>query len=128
VIVPCRQERFLRRTDRAIRRSDPDLASMLSIFARITAAERMPAREQLRPRLAWAWRVLLAPVTACRAESRRCATCNLMSVYDRPAAVLATGTACRCRSRLDPASAGPSPVAWRETAAWAVPVPHPVKP
>ncbi len=37
---------------------------MLSIFARLTAAERMPAWEQLRPRprLTWAWRVLSWPV------------------------------------------------------------------
>ena len=37
---------------------------MLSIFARLNAAERMPAREQLqpRPRLTWARRVLQWPV------------------------------------------------------------------
>jgi hypothetical protein len=34
------------------------------IFARLAPAERMPAREQLRPRLAWAWRVLLWPGAA----------------------------------------------------------------
>jgi len=56
--LPYRQERLLRRADHALRRSDPDLASMLSIFARLTAAEGMPAREQLRPRPAWARRVL----------------------------------------------------------------------
>ena len=62
--LPYRQGRLLRRADRALRRSDPDLASMLSIFARLTAADLMPAREQLRsrPRLAWARRVLLWPV------------------------------------------------------------------
>jgi len=37
-----RQERLLRRADRELSQSDPDLASMLSIFARITAAERLP--------------------------------------------------------------------------------------
>ena len=64
--LPYRQRRLLRRADRALRRSDPDLASMLSIFARLTAAERMPAREQLRPRprLAWARRVLVWQVAA----------------------------------------------------------------
>jgi len=62
--LPYRQERLVRRADHALRRSDPDLASMLSIFARLSAAEGMPAREQLRPRLAGAWRVLLWPVTA----------------------------------------------------------------
>jgi hypothetical protein len=62
--LPYRQERLLRRTDRALRQSDPDLASMLSIFARITASERLPAWEQLRPKLTWAWRILLWPVGA----------------------------------------------------------------
>jgi hypothetical protein len=62
--LPYRQERHLRRADHALRRSDPDLASMLSIFARLTAAEGMPAREQLRPRQTWASRVLLWPVAA----------------------------------------------------------------
>ena len=62
--LPYRQGRLLRRTDRALRQSDPDLASMLSIFARLTAAERMPAQEQLRSRLIWAWHVLLWPVGA----------------------------------------------------------------
>jgi hypothetical protein len=62
--LPYRQERLLRRTDRALCESDPDLASMLSIFARITAAERLPAWEQLRPGLAWAWSLLLWPVAA----------------------------------------------------------------
>ena len=93
--LPCRQERILRRADRALSRSDPHLASMLSIFARLTADDRMPGREQLRPPPARAWRVLLRPVaaaaflvifaagggasaarraaTACSAASRRCA-------------------------------------------------------
>ena len=62
--LPYRQERLLRRTDRALSESDPDLASMLSIFARLSAAERMPAQEQLRSRLIWAWHVLLWPVGA----------------------------------------------------------------
>jgi hypothetical protein len=64
VTLPNRQGRLLRRAERALCRSDPDLASMLSIFARLTAAERMPAREQLRPRLPWARRLLLWPVAA----------------------------------------------------------------
>jgi hypothetical protein len=59
-----RQERILRRADRALRRSDPDLASMLSIFARLAAAEAMPAREQLRPQPTRVRRVLLWPVSA----------------------------------------------------------------
>src|ERR1700728_4620435 len=62
--LPYRQERLLRRTDRALTESDPDLATMLSIFTRITVAERLPAWEQLRPRATWAWSVLLWPVAA----------------------------------------------------------------
>jgi len=62
--LPYRQERLLRRTERALSASDPDLATMLSIFTRITVAERLPARAQLRSRLTWAWSVLLWPVAA----------------------------------------------------------------
>jgi hypothetical protein len=62
--LPCRQERILRRADRALSRSDPHLALMLSIFARLAAAERMPAREQLRAPPGRAWRVLLRPAAA----------------------------------------------------------------
>ena len=59
-----RQERLLRRTDHALCRSDPELASMLSIFARITAPEGLPVWEQLRPKATWGWNILLWPVAA----------------------------------------------------------------
>jgi Protein of unknown function (DUF3040) len=59
--LPYRQERLLRQADRALAESDPDLASMMAIFALITAADRMPAWEQLRPRLAWVWSAVLWP-------------------------------------------------------------------
>ena len=59
-----RQERLLRRADRELSESDPDLASMLSIFARVTAAERLPDWEQLGARLTRALSVLLWPVAA----------------------------------------------------------------
>jgi Protein of unknown function (DUF3040) len=62
--LPYREERVLRRVHHALRRSDPDLASRLSIFARLNAAEAMPAGERLRPPPSWAWRVLLWPVAA----------------------------------------------------------------
>jgi hypothetical protein len=62
--LPRRQERVLRRADHALCQSDPDLTSMLSIFARLTAAEGMPAREQLLPQGARAWRALRWPVAA----------------------------------------------------------------
>jgi hypothetical protein len=62
--LPYRQERLLRRADHSLCRSDPDLASMLTIFARMTAAEGMPDREQVRPQPIWAWRALLWSVAA----------------------------------------------------------------
>ena len=62
--LPLREERVLRRTERALSQSDPDLATMLSIFARITASDGLPAWEQLRPGLARALSVLLWPVAA----------------------------------------------------------------
>jgi hypothetical protein len=64
VTLPYRQERLLRRAERTLRRSDPDLASMLSIFARLATAEQLPAQEQLRPRPTWAQRVLQWRVAA----------------------------------------------------------------
>jgi hypothetical protein len=62
--LPYRHERVLRRADHALRRSDPELASMLSIFTRLAAAEAMPAREQLPPRPTGAWRALRWPSAA----------------------------------------------------------------
>jgi hypothetical protein len=62
--LPRRQERLLRRAEHALRRSDPDLASMLSIFAQLTAADAMPAAEQLRSQQTRALRVLLWPSAA----------------------------------------------------------------
>jgi len=62
--LPYRQERVLRAADRALCRSDPDLALMLSIFARINAADRLPPWEQLRPRLTFTLSVLLWPGAA----------------------------------------------------------------
>ena len=96
-----RQERLLRRADRALSQSDPHLASMMSIFARITAAERLPAWEQLRPQLTRALSVLLWPVaavvflayfiadgeispaTACGAAVRRRALSSCLSLLGR---------------------------------------------
>ena len=71
--LPHRQRRLLRRMDRALCRSDPDLAALLSLFARLSPGETSPRQEQLprqqqpprqeQPRLprAWAWRVLRWP-------------------------------------------------------------------
>jgi hypothetical protein len=42
--LPYREERLLRRADHALCRSDPNLASLLSVFAWLNAAEPMPVR------------------------------------------------------------------------------------
>lgn len=44
---PVREQRLLDKISDALRRSDPQLASMLAIFGRLTAGEPMPDREQL---------------------------------------------------------------------------------
>jgi hypothetical protein len=56
--------RRLRRIDRELRRSDPELASMLAIFTRLNAGEAMPGWEQVRPAPAPApgWHVLMWPI------------------------------------------------------------------
>jgi hypothetical protein len=56
--------RRLRRIDRELRRSDPELASMLAIFARLNAGEAMPGWEQLRAPPAPGWHVLLWPIAS----------------------------------------------------------------
>lgn len=43
-----RQQRLLNRIDDAESRSAPRLAGMLAVFARLTAGEPMPRREELR--------------------------------------------------------------------------------
>jgi Protein of unknown function (DUF3040) len=56
--------RRLREIDGELRRSDPDLALMFAVFARLNARETMPGREQARSAPARAWHVLLWPVAA----------------------------------------------------------------
>jgi hypothetical protein len=47
-----RQQRLLNRIDDEESRSAPGLAGMLAVFARLTAGEPMPRREELRTGLA----------------------------------------------------------------------------
>jgi len=61
--LPYRQRRRLRRLDRALCRTDPGLAGQLATFTRIHVGQAMPAREQLRGKLAGVRRVLLWPVS-----------------------------------------------------------------
>lgn len=48
--IPYRERRLLRHRARALRAADPHLAAMLAVFAQITAADALPATEQLRRR------------------------------------------------------------------------------
>ena len=54
-----RERRQLRNVDRALRRSDPGLAAMLSMFARLSEPDKPSRREQLRVFWSWAWRLVL---------------------------------------------------------------------
>lgn len=46
--LSAHERRVLHDIDDRIRTSDPRLASLLATFSRLTAAEEMPAREQVR--------------------------------------------------------------------------------
>jgi hypothetical protein len=48
--LPVRQRRVLERIENALRGSDPKLAALYAIFARLTRDEEMPRIEQLRHR------------------------------------------------------------------------------
>jgi len=56
--------RRLRRIDRELRRSDPELASMLSIFSRVNAGELMPGWEQVRTSRVLDWHLPLWPMAS----------------------------------------------------------------
>ena len=58
-----RERRRLASVDRALRRSDPGLAAMLSMFARLSEPGK-PCREQLRGSWSRAWRLALWLVAA----------------------------------------------------------------
>lgn len=59
--LPVRQRRVLGRIESTLRGSDPKLAALYAIFARLTRDEEMPRAEQLRHRallvLAWLGRI-----------------------------------------------------------------------
>src|SRR3984885_14122869 len=59
-----RGRRRLRRIDRELLRSDPELASMLSIFSRLNAGEMMPGWEQIRPPPVLDWHLPLWPIAS----------------------------------------------------------------
>ena len=64
---PYRQQWLLRRMNRSLCRSDPHLAAMLAIFARLTASEAITSQEQATTPGARARRGLIW------LEGRRCA-------------------------------------------------------
>src|ERR1700683_2342408 len=59
-----RGRRRLRRIGRELRRSDPELASMLSIFSRLNAGEMMPGWEQVRTSPVLDWHLPLWPLAS----------------------------------------------------------------
>jgi len=86
--IPYQQYWALRRLNRSLCRSDPHLAAMLAIFARLTVGEAIASREQPGPsasrmrrglaRLGRAMVAVAACLSACarqvvRAVSRACA-------------------------------------------------------
>ncbi|MGH3297020.1 MAG: hypothetical protein ACRDP7_35020 [Trebonia sp.] len=69
--APYCQQRLLRRTERTLRRSDPQLAAMLAIFAQLYASEVLTSPEQHArvQRMTW----LLGSVTCVAASLSACA-------------------------------------------------------
>jgi len=70
--LPVRQRRVLGRIESALRGSDPKLAALYTIFARLTRDEEMPRAEQLRHRaiLVLAWLVRLPGAIGARLHIR----------------------------------------------------------
>jgi hypothetical protein len=52
--LPRRQRRQLRRINAEISRSDPHLAGMLAVFARLAEDEPLPRWEEMRTQWRWA--------------------------------------------------------------------------
>lgn len=76
--LPYHQQRLLRRIDRTLRRSDPQLAAMLAIFAQLYVGDAPTSPEQRTPvrRAAWpfaavAWLAII--LLACAAALSRAA-------------------------------------------------------
>ena len=71
VSFPFRHDRLLQRTEYALRRSDPHLAGMLTIFSEISAREKMPSQECMHTAMSWltrrvAWALALITILATR--------------------------------------------------------------
>lgn len=92
--LSCRQQRLLGRTGDAICRSDPRLASMLALFARLAAGEEMPGREQLR---APALSRLRASVLMAAAAAATLVTCAAAACARAIRSAIAAGAALASR-------------------------------
>lgn len=89
--ISYRQHLVLRRTGRRLRQSDPHLAAMLAIFARLAAGEAIISTEQMKPHGIRGWRlvallaaavaglVTLAGLVFRRAASASAAVCSRFS-------------------------------------------------
>jgi hypothetical protein len=90
-----RQEWLLRRTEAALRRSDPHLVAMLAIFSRLGAAEPMPVRERVKTRLGWLLRPLArAAALAGLFLARAGHLCAVMLMQSAMAWAAASGSFC----------------------------------
>jgi Protein of unknown function (DUF3040) len=74
--MPHRQRRMLRRMDRRLCRSDPHLAAMLAIFARLYGSEAISSTEQAPPvrvpgALMWVGSAAVWVVSGLAAGARR---------------------------------------------------------
>jgi hypothetical protein len=117
--LPVRQRRVLDSIESKLRGSDPRLAAMFAIFARLTRDEEMPRIEELRHRAAMRLaRVRLVLAAIGRRLGRRIGTRYRMAVVFPAALVLMTltivlvtrfGSAPRCAPVSSVATAKPHP-------------------
>lgn len=73
--IPGRRHWRLRRMNRGLRRSDPHLAAMLAIFARLCAGEMIPSVEQAPSLGVRAWRGLARLAHVMAHMTAVCAGC-----------------------------------------------------
>jgi len=62
--LSLREWRDLHEIDRTVRRSDPRLAALLSIFSRLAASDIMPGHKRLPPRVVRLWAITMLAGTA----------------------------------------------------------------
>jgi hypothetical protein len=94
---PYRRQRLLRRIERGLRRSDPQLAAMLAIFTQLCASEVLVSPEQQAPvhRAAWlrgAVARLAARLSGCAAALSRLARAAWRAARGRLGAAERSGT------------------------------------